>query len=119
MFIISLIFNGFSQLVPCVGWLPRFVLGTWVMGAVILTRFGSREYPEKDDGGAPLHDDSPIPPPFEPEKKPVKKIAASGTNATKAAAELAEKEGLDLGSVKGTGAEGRVTINDVRRALKG
>jgi len=119
MFILSLFFNGFSQLVPCVGWLPRFVLGTWVMGAVILTRFGSREYPEKDYVDAPPLEDVPIPPPFEPEKKPVKKIATGTVNATKAAAELAEKEGLDLGKVNGTGADGKVTINDVRKAMKG
>jgi pyruvate/2-oxoglutarate dehydrogenase complex dihydrolipoamide acyltransferase (E2) component len=118
MFILSLFFNGFSQLVPCVGWLPRFVLGTWVMGAVILTRFGSREYPEKDIIETTPLDDSPLPPPFESEEKPVKKIAASVSNVTKAAAELAEKEGLDLGSVDGTGADGKITINDVRKALK-
>jgi hypothetical protein len=113
MFILSLFFNGFSQLVPCVGWLPRFVLGTWVIGAVALTRFGSREYPEKDDFDVPPADDLPLPPPFEGETK---KIAF---DATKAASELAEKEGLDLHTVKGTGAEGRITINDVRKALKG
>jgi len=39
--------------------------------------------------------------------------------STKAAAELAQQEGLDLGTVKGTGAEGKITINDVRKALKG
>jgi pyruvate/2-oxoglutarate dehydrogenase complex dihydrolipoamide acyltransferase (E2) component len=39
-------------------------------------------------------------------------------NATKAALELAEKEGVDIHSVKGSGAEGRITLNDVRKALK-
>ena len=48
MFIITLIFNGFSQIVPCVGWLPKFVLGMWVMGAVVLTRFGTQEHPIPD-----------------------------------------------------------------------
>ncbi|MFV1948576.1 MAG: polymer-forming cytoskeletal protein [Anaerolineales bacterium] len=113
MFILSLFFNGFSQLVPCVGWLPRFVLGTWVMGAVILTRFGSREYPESDGIDTPPLED--LPPPFESEETPVKVAVSS----TKAAAELAQQEGLDLGTVKGTGAEGKITINDVRKALKG
>jgi len=32
--------------------------------------------------------------------------------------ELAEKEGIDLKSVKGTGSEGRITLNDVRKAVK-
>jgi pyruvate/2-oxoglutarate dehydrogenase complex dihydrolipoamide acyltransferase (E2) component len=115
MFILSLFFNGFSQLVPCVGWLPRFVLGIWAMGAVILTRFGSREYPEKELSDLPAKEGTPLPAPFEPEKKPVK----VAVNATPAAVELADKEGLDLSAVKGTGAEGRITINDVRKALKG
>ncbi len=113
MFIRSLFFNGFSPLVPCVGWLPRFVLGTCVMGEVILTRFGSREYPESDGIDTPPLED--LPPPFESEETPVKVAVSS----TKAAAELAQQEGLDLGTVKGTGAEGKITINDVRKALKG
>ncbi len=115
MFILSLFFNGFSQLVPCVGWLPRFVLGTWVMGAVILTRFGSREYPESDGIDTPPLEDLPLPPPFESEETPVKVAVSS----TKAAAELAQQEGLDLGTVKGSGADGKITVNDVRKALKG
>jgi hypothetical protein len=114
MFILSLFFNGFSQLVPCVGWLPRFVLGIWAMGAVILTRFGSRDYPEKDHTDLPGQAGKPLPAPFEPEEQPVK----VAVNATSAAKELADKEGLDLSAVKGTGAEGRITINDVRKALK-
>ena len=48
MFIITLIFNGFSQIVPCVGWLPKFVLVVWVMGAAVLTRFGTQEHPVPD-----------------------------------------------------------------------
>jgi hypothetical protein len=115
MFILSLFFNGFSQVVPCVGWLPRFVLGTWVMGAVILTRFGSREYPESEPAPAPPVKDLPLPAPFEPEAAP-RKVAVE---ATTAARELAEQEGLDLGTVKGTGADGKITIGDVRKALKG
>ena len=114
MFILSLFFNGFSQLVPCVGWLPRFVLGVWVMGAVILTRFGSREYPESDGIISPSTKDLPLPPPFESEDIPVK-IAV---NATKAAVELANQEGLDLRNIKGTGADDKITIADVRKALK-
>jgi len=115
MFILSLFFNGFSQLVPCVGWLPRFVLGTWVMGAVILTRFGSREYPESDGIDTPPTEDLPLPAPFESEETPVKIAVTS----TRAAAELAQQEGLDLGTIKGTGTDSKITINDVRKALRG
>ena len=56
MFILSLFFNGFSQVVPCFGWLPRFVLGLWVMGAVFLTRFGTQEYQVSDSQEPPAVD---------------------------------------------------------------
>ena len=36
----------------------------------------------------------------------------------KAAREFAETESLDLGKIKGTGAEGKITLTDVRKALK-
>ncbi len=114
MFILSLFFNGFSQLVPCVGWLPRFVLGVWAMGAVILTRFGSREYPETVGSSSTSPMDLPLPPPFESEETPTK----VAVNVTKAAAELADQKGLDLRNIKGTGAGGKITINDVRNELK-
>jgi pyruvate/2-oxoglutarate dehydrogenase complex dihydrolipoamide acyltransferase (E2) component len=88
----------------------------WAFGAVILTRFGSREYPESDGIiYSPPLEDVPLPAPFESEDPPVKVAVTS----TKAAAELAQQEGLDLGTVKGTGADGKITINDVRKALKG
>ena len=35
---------GFDQLVPCVGWLPRTLVGLWGLGAVFMTYFGTREY---------------------------------------------------------------------------
>lgn len=114
MFIISLIFNGFSQVVPCVGWLPKFILGSWVMGAVILTRFGTRSYPV---------DKSPAPVEVVPDPPSLKEIpeafpAKDPVNATKAAQDLAAEEGIDLGSVTGSGAEGRITLNDVRKEAK-
>jgi pyruvate/2-oxoglutarate dehydrogenase complex dihydrolipoamide acyltransferase (E2) component len=114
MFIITLIFNGFSQIVPCVGWLPRFILGSWVIGAVILTRFGTHAYPDK--GEQPAGE-------IVPESSPVKEIPEAfpskvSVDATQAAIELAEKEGIDLAAVSGTGAAGRITLNDVRKAIK-
>ncbi|MCJ7717297.1 MAG: E3 binding domain-containing protein, partial [Anaerolineales bacterium] len=114
MFILSLFFNGFNQVVPCVGWLPRFVLGLWVLGAVTLTRFGTREYPDTD----PMEQVDSVPAQLPPAFAPAEKPEPVEINATNAARELAESENLDLGKIVGTGAEGKITITDVRRALK-
>jgi len=120
MFILSLLFNGFQHIVPCVGFLPKFVLGLWVTGAVVLTRFGTKEYPEDKVEIVPASETSSqeIPPAFLADLSGGDAEPAPEVNATKAARELAEKEGLDLTSVKGTGAEGRITLNDVRKAAK-
>ncbi len=121
MFILSLLFNGFQHIVPCVGFLPKFILGLWVTGAVVLTRFGTKEYPETGGKVVPAAD-------YSSEEIPQAFLAGVSAedlddqvevNATKAALELAEKEGIDLSSVKGTGSEGRITLNDVRKAVKG
>ena len=118
MFILSLLFNGFQHIVPCVGFLPKFILGMWVTGAVVLTRFGSKEYPETPAAAAP----SPaavLPAETIPEDFPTQEVVEEAqVNATNAAIDLARAEGIDLGKVKGTGAEGRITINDVRKAIK-
>lgn len=117
MFILALFFNGFNQVVPCFGWMPKFVLGLWVMGAVLLTRFGTKEYPEPSLIESTQFEDVALPPPFVSEDEPVEEKAA--VNVTKAARELAEAEGIDLNSVKGSGADGKITINDVRKIIKG
>ncbi len=114
MFILSLFFNGFNQIVPCVGWLPKFILGLWVMGAVILTRFGTREYPEAALVSTPEKDDAQIPAAFVPKEPETKKV-----EATQAAIDLAKSEGIDLATIAGSGADGKITLNDVRKALKG
>jgi len=44
-FILSLVLGGFSQLVPCVGWIPQVLVGIWGLGAVVMTRFGTQSYP--------------------------------------------------------------------------
>jgi len=121
MFILSLLFNGFQHIVPCVGFLPKFVLGIWVTGAVVLTRFGTKEYPE-DSGKivpAPDYSSEEIPQAFLADVSTEDQDDQIEVNATKAALELADKEGIDLTSIKGTGAEGRITLNDVRKAMKG
>jgi energy-coupling factor transporter transmembrane protein EcfT len=43
-FILILVFNG-AALIPCVGWLLRAVVGIVGLGAVLLTRFGTQDYP--------------------------------------------------------------------------
>jgi pyruvate/2-oxoglutarate dehydrogenase complex dihydrolipoamide acyltransferase (E2) component len=43
----------------------------------------------------------------------VSKVAAAGPNATEGAIEYANEKGIDLNQVEGTGAEGRITKNDV------
>ena len=44
--ILYLVLAGFQKIVPCVGWLPRSLVGLWGLGAVLITLFGTREYPE-------------------------------------------------------------------------
>ncbi|TFH35812.1 MAG: hypothetical protein E4G99_06445 [Anaerolineales bacterium] len=41
--ILSLVANGIG-FIPCVGWMAPFILGAIGMGAVIMTRFGTRRY---------------------------------------------------------------------------
>lgn len=114
MFILSLFFNGFSQLVICVGWIPKFILGTWLIGAVILTRFGTHTYPDVEEKSVP--EDAPYT--YKAKEIPEAFPGKEEVNATKAALDLAEAEGINLSSISGTGAEGRITINDVRKAIK-
>ena len=116
MFILSLLFNGFQHIVPCVGFLPKLVLGMWVTGAVVLTRFGTKEYPE--DRVAPVAFEE-IPEAFQTDTSADDQAGQAAVNATKAALELAEKEGIDLTKIKGSGADGRIVLNDVRKAAKG
>ena len=42
--ILYFVLAGFDQIVPCVGGLPRVVVGLWGMGAVMMTYFGTRDY---------------------------------------------------------------------------
>lgn len=44
-FLVTLVVNSVGKIVPCVGWLVPFVVGIVGLGAVFLTRFGSRHYP--------------------------------------------------------------------------
>lgn len=44
-FVLTLLINGISALVPCVGWLVPFTVGLIGLGAVVLTRFGGQVFP--------------------------------------------------------------------------
>lgn len=117
MFLISLLFNGFSQLVPCVGWLPKFMLGAWVLGAVVLTRFGTHHYPALE--GSPAAPATEALPEAFPPSETVKPVPVKvDVSATAAARDLADQEGIDLTNLTGSGAGGKITINDVRKAVK-
>ncbi len=37
--------SGLFDLLPCIGWIGGFLVACWVLGAVILTRFGAVDYP--------------------------------------------------------------------------
>lgn len=43
-FLLTLVLNGLSAVVPCVGWLPQVLVGALGLGGVLLTRFGTQEY---------------------------------------------------------------------------
>lgn len=58
---LSLVIGGIG-LVPCVGWIAAFVVGTIGLGAVFLTRFGSREYASTPaPAPMPIVEESPKP----------------------------------------------------------
>jgi hypothetical protein len=44
--VLYFVLGGFSLLIPCVGWLPRTMVGIWGLGAALVTYFGTRDYPE-------------------------------------------------------------------------
>jgi hypothetical protein len=44
-FLLTLVLNGIELAVPCLGWLPGFLVGCVGLGAAFLTRFGAYRYP--------------------------------------------------------------------------
>jgi hypothetical protein len=46
MLILMLILNGLQAIVPCVGWIPKALVSIWILGAVLLTQFGIKPYPQ-------------------------------------------------------------------------
>jgi hypothetical protein len=60
--ILTLITNGISELVPCVGWIVPALVGMVGLGAVILTRFGTQVYPTAPAALVPAPPVPPAPP---------------------------------------------------------
>jgi hypothetical protein len=82
-FLLTLVINGIGQFVPCLGWAVPLLVGILGIGAVLITRFGSRTYPAYASAvdfttpaagqasmSAPdaFQDDLPLPPASEPEQ---------------------------------------------------
>jgi hypothetical protein len=44
--VLMAILNGLESFVPCVGWIPLFLAGLVGLGAVLLTQFGRKNYPQ-------------------------------------------------------------------------
>jgi len=61
--LVMLILNGFNKIVPCVGVFPKLFVGFWMLGAVLLTRFGLQPYPrgESIPAGDPALDEGESP----------------------------------------------------------
>lgn len=82
-FLLTLVVNGIGQFVPCFGWVVPLLVGTLATGAVLITRFGSRHYPDyasatdfttpaASQAGISAPDafqgDLPLPPPPDPDQ---------------------------------------------------
>ncbi|HSQ27752.1 MAG TPA: polymer-forming cytoskeletal protein [Anaerolineales bacterium] len=44
-FLLTLVVNGVGEVIPCIGWLAPFLVGSIGLGATLLTVFGTRDYP--------------------------------------------------------------------------
>jgi hypothetical protein len=78
--VLSLVVGGIG-LIPCVGWSVGFILVAIALGAVLMTRFGSREYaPAAADVRMPIPPAAPPPAaPAAPARSPRKRVAKKTT----------------------------------------
>jgi hypothetical protein len=44
-FVLIFVVNGLDALVSCVGWIPKFIVGVFGLGGVLITFLGTRDYP--------------------------------------------------------------------------
>lgn len=93
--------------VPCLGWLVGFVGGCWGLGAVVLSRGGTRDYPSLP-GGRPWGPAPPAPPEAplaeasaEPEVAPETEIEPEQSSTTPT--EPAMEDLDDLTAIRGIG----------------
>jgi hypothetical protein len=55
---LMIVLNGLDAIIPCIGWIPKLLVGFIGLGAVLLTQFGMKPYaptpslPEENSGGA-------------------------------------------------------------------
>ena len=80
--VLTLVIGSIGLILPCVGWLAPFLVASIGLGAVMLTRFGSREY-ASGAAAAPKPKLPPPPPPPPPEPpappKPPARRRSTGT----------------------------------------
>jgi hypothetical protein len=62
-FLLLLVVNGLGIMIPCVGWIFPALAGMLGLGAVILSRFGTRIYPESIPASAAVDVADELPPP--------------------------------------------------------
>ncbi len=63
-FVLTIVSFGIGE-IPCIGWIAPFLVTSVGLGAVILTRFGTQEYPP--DEFLPVRVNEPLPEPSPPE----------------------------------------------------
>jgi len=59
-FLLMLVVDGLSSVIPCIGGLAAFLLVVIGIGAVLLTRYGSRDYPSYDTSPVPALEAEPV-----------------------------------------------------------
>ena len=65
-FVLTAIFNGVSKLVPCFGFFPKTIVGMWMLGAVVLTQFGTQRYPRALETDQPQGNHEVLPDDMDP-----------------------------------------------------
>jgi hypothetical protein len=53
--VLILVINGLDALIPCLGWIPKLIFGVLGLGSVLITFFGTRNYPITPEGSSTAH----------------------------------------------------------------
>ena len=59
-FLLTLVIESVNMVIPCVGWLGLFLVAIVGIGAVVLTRVGTQDYPVVASPVPPLDDEPPV-----------------------------------------------------------